>query len=179
LSDLALVPYAKVDGQWTLPDSFILDVARQCKEEKTFDTVFYDGQIKTEWDFLEAMQRPVNVPVFVFKGMEPLGFAWLNGVSGNYAFAHFCMMRDAWGTESIEVGKLFLKYWMSFAQQSGAPLLELILGVIPGNNKQAHRFTEKLGFVRLGEIPMLLYNAYSGDRNTAVILYFSRFRGGS
>lgn len=137
--------------------------------------MFYEGKIRTPQDFLAGMKSRNNVPVFAFQETRCLGFAWLNGNSGSHAFAHFCTLRRAWGGLAHEVCRLFLDYWWSFRADSGAALLDLIIGVISERNTRAVRFTEKLGFVRLGVIPKMIHDVYEGERQGAVILYYSRY----
>lgn len=132
----------------------------------SFETVFYEGHIKSAQDFLEAMQKPENVPVIAYCGTLPIGFAWLNGLSGSYGFGHFCFFKSAWGHFTHEAGTMIVDYWMTF------PFLETILGTVPEANDHAIRFVQKLGFVKLGAIPNML--TFAGNKTPAVILYYSR-----
>lgn len=136
--------------------------------EDVFHRVFYDGSVRDARAFLELMQKPANVPVFVFEGAEPLGFAWLNGLNGGIAFAHFCGLKAAKG-RTQQLGRLCIGYWMKNFQ-----FLRVILGLTPSNNKLAVRFIQRLGFTPLGEIPGVVHDAYSGERVGAVISYYAR-----
>lgn len=176
-NEIALIPYAQVQGQWTLDDKIVLSIARSSQEEGTFRRVFYEGKIRTPEDFLVAMKQSVNVPVFAFRGTEPIGFAWINGITGNRAFAHFCMLKSSWGTDAQNACRMFVDYWLSF-RRGDMPLLDILLGVIADTNARAVKFAQRCGFVRLGTIPMALQNAYTGDMDGAVILYYSRFEHG-
>lgn len=177
-SELGLIPYAQVNGSWTISDALVLQIAQKFQDEGTFHRVFYEGFIRTPTDFLEMIKKPANLPVFVFRGYVPVGVAWLNGLCGNHAFAHFCFARASWGVDSERVGELILQYWMNLSRADARPIFDVIIGVIPATNPKAARFVERIGFVRLGEIPMMLKDAYSGDRAAAVILYYSRFTDG-
>lgn len=168
------MPFAVVDGVWTLDDSVLEAVAKQAQADGRFQTVFYEGHITTPYDFVEIMKQPTNLPVFVFRGTEPIGVAWLNGMAGNRAFAHFCMLSTAKGREPYMACRMILDYWMSFAN-AGEPVLDILIGVIPHTNDKAVSFVEALGFARLGQIPHMLLDLYTGDRAAAVILYYSRF----
>jgi len=167
-SEIQLVPYANVEGEWSLPDEFLLSLAVQMMREHSFHILFYDGTITTPEQFMEAMKKPANAPVFFFDGTEPLGFAWLNGFSGGLAFAHFCGLRAARG-RSVQVGLLALQYWMT-----AFVWLRVILGITPSNNRMAVRFVQKIGFTPLGEIPGVLYDAYNAERVSAVLSYYAR-----
>lgn len=167
-NEFQLVPYAKIEGGWSLPDEFLYSFAAQMVKEGTFHRVFYDGHITTPEQFLESMQKPANVPVFFFDGSEPLGFAWLNGVSGGLAFAHFGGTLAAKG-RSVRVGQMAVRYWFKNFE-----FLELILGITPQPNRIAVRFIERIGFRVLGEIPGMLWDAYQAERVSAVISYLKR-----
>jgi RimJ/RimL family protein N-acetyltransferase len=171
--ELSLVPYVKLGDGWTLGDGVLEEFANLCRDSGTFQTTFYEGHIKGAPDFIRVMQQPTNVPVFVFRGREPIGFAWLNGIAGNRAFAHFCMVKKNQGQVSFSACRMILDYWMSW-QNAGEPVLDVIIGVIPAVNKRANRFIEGLGFVRLGEIPGMLKHAYTGNKEAAVISYYLR-----
>lgn len=162
---------------WTLKDEVLLDFAQQMQAEEKFHRVFYDGRIRTPHDMLEVLQQPANLPVFAFMGSRPIGVAWLNGLCGNRAFAHFCMLNSARGKPAFKACRMFLDYWMSF-EDAGEPILEFLIGVIMETNERAVRFVEALGFKRLGVIPQMLEDAYTGDRASAVVSYFSRFEDG-
>src|SRR2546422_6838475 len=95
-NEVSLVPYAKLEVLWTVPEHVVRAVAQQCMQEDTFRTVFHEGSIKDEDSFLAMMQSPSNAPVFAFRGEQIIGFAWLNGISGNHAFGHFCFLKQAW-----------------------------------------------------------------------------------
>ena len=135
-------------------------------EEQTFSRVFYDGSVRTSHGFLEAMQKPRNLPVFYFEGTSPMGFAWLNGINGGIAFAHFCGLR---GARAVELGRMTLDYWFSAFR-----FLHVVMGTMPASNKLALRFVKRLGFTIVGEVPGMLFDAYEGKRVPGVISYRGR-----
>ena len=151
-----------------------MSVLYQTMIEGSFESVFHSGVIETPEDFLAAAKNPVNVPVFVFRGHDPIGFAWLNGLSGNYGFGHFCFLNTAWGNETKEAGEMILDYWMAFQDKAGKPLLDVIVGMIPSDNARAAKYVKKLGFVRSGSIPGMLRSAYTGKKMAAEIFYKER-----
>lgn len=166
-SEIALVPYACVNDEWMLPDEFLLSFAQRMKQEGTFHITFYDGNVKTPEDFLGHMKRPANVPVFVFKGIEPLAVAWLNGFHGVIAFGHFCALKAARG-QTEKIGRLVLEYWMSNFE------LRAVLGFLPSGNVLARKFIKRIGFKVLGDIPDVLYDAYAGKYVSGTIGYYAR-----
>jgi len=92
-------------------------------------------------------------------------------VTSNYAFAHFCMFREVWG-RAIEIGKTGVDYWFSWPGTDG-PLLDVIVGIMPGFNHRAHKYVENLGWTRLGVIPGM-FRDKERNREDAVIYYISR-----
>lgn len=143
-------------------------LAAQMVKEGSFHLVFYDGSVTTPEQFLGVMQKPANVPVFFFDGAEPLGFAWLNGLNGGLAFAHFGGLKSARG-RSVRIGQLAVAYWMH-----NFKFLQVILGITPKPNRLAVRFIEKIGFKVLGEIPRVLWDAYRAEKVSAVLSYLAR-----
>ena len=167
-NEISLLPYAKVNDAWTLSDDIILDVARQCQKDGTFTRVFCEGEVETPEHFLAVMKQPTNAPVFIYRGTSPVGFAWLNGFAGNIAFGHFCFIVSAWGPDTERAGRMVLDYWMSFES------LKVIIGTTPETNGPAANFATRIGFVRLGAIPKMIRNVYSGKDVAAIILYYVR-----
>lgn len=152
-----------------------MGVAQKMMREGTFERVFYEGNVRNPFDFLELMQSQNNLPVFIFRGIEPITVGWLNGAIGKRAFAHFCVMSSAWGRDSLQACRLGLKFWMSF-QAHGEPVFDVLIGVIPEANPQAIAFAQRVGFTKLGSVPGMV--VYQGDRVAAAILYYSRFPNG-
>lgn len=169
-SEISLVPYSRIGEAWTLSDDLILDVIGKCDEEGNFDTVFYDGKVVTHFDFLDTMQSPWNIPVFVFLGHKPAGFAWLNGIAGDYAFGHFCFLKALKG-RADEAGRMIVDYWMSFKGENGE-LFQTIIGMVPASNVRAIEFVQRIGFVMLGSIPRML--TVLGEKTSACIFYKTR-----
>ena len=167
-NEVQLVPYVELESGWTLPDEFLYSLAIQMVQEGSFHLVFYDGTITTPEAFKALMQKPANVPVFFFDGSEPLGFAWLNGLNGGLAFAHFGGLKSARG-RSVKIGQLAVSYWMA-----NFKFLQVILGITPQVNRLAVRFIERIGFKVLGEIPRVLWDAYRAEKVSAVISYYAR-----
>src|SRR5688572_19393693 len=56
-SDLSLAPYARVNGQWTLPDEVVLAVAQQSIRDGTFRTVFIEGDVQSPEEFVMMCQN--------------------------------------------------------------------------------------------------------------------------
>jgi hypothetical protein len=171
LNNFQLIPYAKVNGEWTLPENFVRAAFQQMRLEERVSTVFFDGTVPSEDVFFKVMQLTTNVAVFVLRGKELLGVAWLNGWQGDMAFGHFYFMREASRSQStIEMGKAILDYWASF------PTVKFVLGVVPSFNKFALRFVQKIGLIKVGAIPNLI--EIPGGRAAAVIFYYTKIKDG-
>lgn len=170
-SKVALVPYAEVNGIWTVPDDMVLELARQAKTEGTFDGVFLEGRIDGPQAFLMAMKQPAVVPVFFFVGQEPIGVACLTGCEGRRAFGHFLFLSNAWGKHTQQAGKLCLDYWFSF-KVGNQSLFDVILGIIPTRNQRAIEFVQKIGMSVLGSVPKMVRGR--GGPEAATIVYMTR-----
>lgn len=154
-NDITLVPYAYVDGRWSLPDSTLLKVGALAQEQGVLETVFTDGSVRTGSDFLASMQSPLNIPVLAFHGMDPCGVAWLNGCGKYYAFGHFLFLRGQRGEIARKAGTGILEYWFSFKLGDRA-MFDVILGLVPSVNERAVRYAEDIGLRRLCTVPRML-----------------------
>ncbi len=134
-------------------------------------TTFWEGSIADASQFIRMAKNPNNHMVLFFEQKACVGFAWLSAVTSNYAFGHFCLFKEIWG-RSVNIGKTCVDYWFSWPG-TGGPLLDVIIGIMPGFNKRAHKYVEKLGWVRLGQIPGM-FRDKDRVRDDAVIYYISR-----
>ena len=170
-NQIKLVPFVKIDGEWILSDEFLDAIFDKMIKERLLKTTFWEGHITDHSHFVKLVQSQHNHVVFLFEATRCIGFAWLSAVTSNYAFGHFCVFREAWG-RSVDIGKTTLDYWFSWPGTNG-PLLDVILGIIPGFNKRAHKFVERLGLTRLGVIPGM-FRDQNRNRDDAVIYYRGR-----
>ena len=167
---IELLPYIEFNGTRTLSDDVLKEVFATIKREGTLATVFCDGKVSSPEDFIFTMKNPNNIVAFILLDGQIKGFAWLNGCSDNYAFAHFCFFKEVWG-KAEAMGKAVLDYWFKFPGVEG-PLFDLILGLMPKFNQRAQKFVERLGFVRVGEIPKMAVRGT--DRVPSVVSYLLR-----
>jgi len=167
-SDITLIPYVELEDGWTLPNEVLEHFAVLAQQSPVFTRTFYDGTVNTVEGLVESMQKRRNNPVFVFYKEQPAGVAWLNDVTANYAFGHFFVLREYWGSMSITFGKRVLKYW--FELSSG---LEFVIGMIPGFNRMAAQYVQRLGFRQIGSVPGLMIR--QGKRDSCEFFYYSRF----
>lgn len=151
---MKLVPYVQIDGEWTVPAGIMAVIWREIERDSLHKVTFYDGSIQTAEQFIQYMQSGKTLPVVAFSDAAPMGFAWLTEINGFRAFAHFCMLRIAWGSHSREIARQILDYWWSLASDTG-PVLQLIMGMTPEANKPALRFIRQLGFNIVGTVPKI------------------------
>lgn len=166
-----LVPYVEMGGARTIADVKLFEFFEAMERDHLVDIVFHTGTVKTSEQFINVMQRPCNIPVFVEDdGIK--GLAWLNNVDKNNAIVHFCFLKCYWGDKAIHAGKAVLKYWFDFTGSDGL-LFDTLIGFVPETNKRVVEFCKKLGSVELGTIPKIA-NLSSGRKVGMVVMYTSR-----
>lgn len=149
-----IIPYVEIDGARTVSDVYLIGVYNQLVEDGTADIVFSRGEVKTAQEFIALMKHPNNLPLFLVVDQSIKGVAWLNHLSGNYAFGHFAFFKETWGN-TREMGEKIINYWFSFPGDNG-PLLDVIVGMVPSKNPRAIKFVQKLGFIKLSpDIPAI------------------------
>ena len=122
-------------------------------------------------DFFLYFANPQIHPVLVFWNDLFAGYCWLNGVSESRAFGNFCFFRSVWGN-TIDLGRHVLDYWFAVPGVNGEPLLNVLIGSTPEDNRRAVAFVRRLGFSVLGVIPHMV-----GDK-PCVISYKTRIEHG-
>ena len=190
-SEIKLVPYVQIDDEWILSEVFLDSIFDKIINQGLLKTIFWEENVTDESHFVNLARSPNNHMVFFFEAgkghqLPPLfiglaekkkpshycvGFAWVSAVTSNYAFAHFCLFKEVWG-RSDEIGKNCVDYWFSWPGTEG-PLLDVLIGIMPGFNRRAHKFIERLGFTRLGVVPGM-FRDKKRNRDDAVIYYMSR-----
>lgn len=160
-----VVPYVELDGAWLVPDRVVFAFWQVMEDEGAGWTLFRGADMSGP-KFLTMLKRPTNVPVLFFeRGTEtPIGVAWLNGLTDNFAFAHFYFVQEAFGPMAETCGRLCGAYWMKLGVDK--PLLDVIIGNIPSVNTSAIAFVKRLGWTVLGEIPYMA----GGDAMTVTYL---------
>lgn len=123
--------------------------------EGVLETVFVHGDVRTPSAFIKTMQTPTNLPVFVFKGTEAVGVAWLNGLDNGHACGHFLFLPGGRGEFARQAGRLILAYWQSW-HEDDARIVPVVLGIVPSDNAKAVQYAQDIGLTRLGEIPKMV-----------------------
>jgi hypothetical protein len=165
---ITLVPYANVNGHWTVPDEVIHEIFHKLVSDGLLKTVFYDGRMTSPDGMVSMLKDPLNIPVVVLVDGIISGLWWINGVKSNYALSHFFCFRETWGVCTKEIGEAVLNYWFSFPGDDG-PLFDVLIGMVPGFNEKAIQYAEEVGFNRVGTIPKMVNKEYP-----MVILYRMR-----
>lgn len=169
-----ILPYVRMENGPSVPDETVRAVYQKIKLDGTFDTVFYDGSVRSEDEFFGLLRSPENYPIFILVDGVIGGVAWFNDLFRNRATAHFCGFKEVWGKHSVEMGKAALDYWFSFTKKDGSPMLDVILGVTPSEFKHAIKFIQSLGFKIIGEVPKVSYHANTSKYSSATLSYIER-----
>lgn len=164
-SKFEIFPYINVNGEWTIPDNVMAGVWGQIVKEDKAKHLFYDGTIKSEFDFIEFLRRPGTFPVLVVDDKKQVvHIAWLKDCFEIGAWAHHCSVgpyqRGAWETVR--------DYWKKYFTN-----LKLLLGMTPKTNDKAVKFLKKIcKFTVVGEVPHLCNMAYDGERVPGIFSYY-------
>lgn len=174
MSKLTLIPYVKINGEWTLPDELLRFAWAKMVEEESAKTVFCDGRVRDVDTFIAACQAADVHTHFMFKENGDIAaIGWLNNFSGHYVQCHWLCFKSAWGRTSDRAIKESLQYWFSY-KMKGLPLFDVILGIYPEGNECIDLFAKRSGFTVIGTIPNLLYNYWEGRKVGAVFSYIER-----
>ncbi len=165
-----LIPYVKIDNDWSLGDDIFVLAFSLMVRDGTLEDVFYDGGVKTAKDLQIMFQDSVNLPVFIVEDGSLLGIAWLNGLAGSSAMAHFCLYREVFGEKSLEIGNKMIDYLFDFPGEQGK-LFDVLIGMIPSFNSKAINYVQKIGFVKVGEIPFVAHHKYKNKKYPMIITY--------
>lgn len=158
--DIVLLPYVQLpDGHMSVPDEYLFVLYHRLVQEGTLQVVFASGEVRQARDLILLYNNPTVFPVFVFLNDDIAGICWLNNLSGQSGLAHFCLLKPTWGRTTQAIGERVMAYWWGLKAPGEAPLLRVLIGLIPAANAKAQRFIERLGWNRLGRIPYLISGA--------------------
>lgn len=175
MSELLLIPYIVIDGNWTIPDELMRGLYRLMVQEGTEKIVYYSGTVRSEEDFIKSCRPPVsNTVLIVREEGEPVGIGWLNNFNHSSAHCHWVCFKRHWGTRRPDKAiKKVLSYWFGL-EADGRPLFNILLGIYPAENEDINAFAQRAGFTIVGSIPNLLYNYWDKRMVGAVISYIER-----
>ena len=151
-NNIKLWPFSKVDDEWTLNDEALFFLYEKIKSQGLDKVVFYDGSVNNWMEFIAMMKSKEVTPVIAYDDTGVLGMAWLTAGHNEWAFGHFCMLKESWGKKSLKIGKVIMRYWFSL-KLNDKNIFKTIIGITPPKNEKALKYIQKIGFNLLGEIP--------------------------
>lgn len=171
-----IIPIVKLnEGKWSLTDKQLLGIYLKMLKHRLRDRVFIMGEAETPTKFITMMKNPRNVVNIVVDDTgECVGLSWLNKWGFNHAFCHHCVFPEVWGKHTAEIGNMVLKYWFGMNRDNGDPILDVILGKTPENNRLAVKFVKTMGFTILGTVPRLCLDINKNKKIGAVFSYIKR-----
>lgn len=97
-----------------------------------------------------------------FASWQPMPFGQaLAGIAG------FIFLKEFWGSgTSVVAAEEIMRYWFEKAK------LDVMLGVIAERNKLANGFMERVGWTRMGAVPLL--HVYQNEQCPAVFWYITK-----
>jgi hypothetical protein len=164
-------PYAQLsDGEWSIPEDILAYTWSELYEHGKVEKVFWAGGVRSFSEFVKFLRLPENHPLFLVEetGGLPVAICWLNGVEGNHALAHFCVL----GPFEVSMGHKVLEYWGSFKNGNGRKVVEVLLGFIPETNIPAIKTVQKIGFKVLGTIPKLCDLPFEHRQVGGTVVYY-------
>ena len=172
MSELILIPYVQINGQWTLTDEMLAFMCGMMVKEGSAKTFFYDGAVLNESNFIRICKAG-NVHFMFSDDGQPAAMGMLNNFGANYAHAHWLCFKNIWGKQTDEAISKSLKYWFNF-MKDGKPLFDVLLGIYPETNGRIDKFAKESGFTVIGAIPDILYNYWENRKMGAVFSYIER-----
>ena len=170
---IKFIPYTEVDGIRNFPDSYLKCLFERMQTEKLIGKVFYDGNVQTAEDFLDMMKYGQNKLFMIFMGNELAGIVWLNNFQRRSANIHFCLFKNAWGKESVSIGKAILKEFL-YMKDSQGYVFDVLIGETPANNRLAVKWIHESGMTVVGEIPNATWDYTIEKSIPSVISYAVR-----
>ena len=170
-----LMPYRVVEGVPTFKDSHLAHLFEKAKAERLLPLVMYNmSEGMTSATFVNFYKGSSRRLWLVFHEGKLAGWVWLDDFSNRTARSHFCLFR--WVSEARlteEVGRDMFQQLFDFRFKGGT-VLQVIRGEMPGFNKPALWFLQKLGLKVIGEIPNAAYRASTGKFYPMVYLYATK-----
>jgi hypothetical protein len=167
-----LIPYVEGNGSWSLPDTMMIGIFEKMQDHGLDKVVFVNGTVEDRAQWLNFVKTKTNL-VHVIGNEEGVELvAWINNFGKNYAFGHFCFFPEAWGKNTIKLGKQSLDHWFGLNLE-GKPVLDVILGQLPTSNEYAVKYIKKIGMTILGSVPNIRYSGLN-EATGATFAYITR-----
>lgn len=170
-----LVGYRVVEGVPTFTDSQLAKLFERAKAERLLPLVMYNmSPDMTAPTFVRFCKDAGRILWLVFYESKLAGWVWLDDFANRTARSHFCFFR--WLSEgrlTEEVGREAFQQLFKMKFRGGTSL-QVIRAEMPGFNRPALWFLEKLGLKVVGEIPNAAYRASTGKFYPMVYLYATK-----
>lgn len=171
MNDYAMLSYTEADGIRTFRDSDIRGLFERCMAEGGAH-VFRDGSIPDAEAFLRTAKSAVFYVLYA-RGKEA-GAVWLNRFQGRFAQLHFFIFKKFWGKDALGLGRHVLREVLHARTKAGDYVLDMVLGIVPENNRAAVAYTQRCGGRRNGRLPFGCLDAGSGASGPAVVITVTR-----
>ncbi|PLX71822.1 MAG: hypothetical protein C0602_00175 [Denitrovibrio sp.] len=135
------------------PERVLVETYERMIADRSLDAFFFNGTGRTYEEFYKMLNDINNIVYFGFIDHKLSGMCWLNSFRQKSAYLHPVVFSDAWGKNSVELGKRSLKTIFELKNKNGEYILELLQGLAPSDNKLAVKYLQKCGMNILGELP--------------------------
>lgn len=160
----------------TLPNVALYELYDRLKDAGRFRETFYDGEIEdSHHGFRDYVRRP-DVHFWALSyGGEPSGMCWLTHVCrGGTAFVHFAMLPNQHPLVTLRLGRFAVASMLRLRDEDGGFILEALHGTTPARRANVIRWSKKVGFVFIGELPYAVFMADTGRNEPGLISYANR-----
>lgn len=171
VQEYMLVSYAKVDGIRTYPDSEIRALYTRLVDEGG-GHVFRDGSVRDAEGFVRMAKA---TPFFVLYVRGKIaGAVWLNRFQSRFAQCHYFIFREFWGESATGLCRYCQREILTQRREDGEYCLDMMLGLIPADNRLAVAYALRCGWRNSGVLPFGSYCARTGASGPAVVVTISR-----
>lgn len=163
-SKFEIFPLVHRDGEWSIPDEVLVDCWNQIVKEDKAKDLFYDGSVKTPYDWVSFLKEPGTFPIIVAKNRRIIHVLWLKDLFDVGAWIHHCA-----------IGKYQRGLWEAARDhwRTVCPSLKILLGLTPETNELGVKILTKIcKFTIVGKVPLMCNMAYEGRRVAGVFSYF-------
>jgi hypothetical protein len=171
--DYAMLSYGEVDGVRNHRDSEIRALFERVVQEGG-GHVFRDGTIPDAAAFIRVARMPSVAFYVLYVRGEVAGACWLNRFQCRFAQLHFFAFRKFWGRDALGLGRHVLRELLYMTVPDGGYLLDMLLGIVPADNRFAVAFTQRCGGKLAGVLPRGSLDAAKGRSGPAVIITVTR-----
>lgn len=170
---ITFMPFRGGAGKFSFQDSYIAQLYRRVVRDGTVANVFYDGSIQNTNDFMNFFKDKNNEIYVLFYEEREAGFFWLNSFRQRTSFVTYCIFKDFWGQKALDIFKSGISQILSRKNEFDEYITDVLLCLIPGNNKWVIQFLTKAGLTMLCKIPQCIV-LHGGAVEEGVLFYITR-----